>query len=147
MAEKCWEDFNLGDKWVLPGITVTEAHVVTFASLTGDWNALHMNEEYAKTTVFGGRIAHGMLIYSLAAGIGMQSGLWGDSIAAYMGSDGLRFPAPVKIGDTITVHMEVTDKRETKNPKTGMTMVLTTVKNQRDETAMTVTSSVLMHRR
>ena len=64
-----YDQFNLGDVFVSPGRTVTEADVVAFAGLSGDFNPLHTDEEFAKATPFSGRIAHGMLILSYAVGL------------------------------------------------------------------------------
>lgn len=147
MPTKCWEDFSVGQKLTTAAVTVTEAHVVGFAAITGDWYPLHMDEEYARRTDFGGRIAHGPLTFSLAVGLAGQAGIFADSLVAYLGADNLRFRAPVKLGDTIRVEVEVTSKRETSNPARGLTILRYTVKNQRDESVMTVDQSFLMHRR
>lgn len=147
MSTRCWEDFAVGQKLATAAVTVTEAHVVGFAALTGDWYPLHVDEEYARQTVFGGRIAHGPLTFSLAVGLVGQTGVFGDSIVAYLGADNLRFHAPVRLGDTIRVEVEVTGRRETSNPARGVTVMRYTVKNQRNESVMTVDQSFLMHRR
>ncbi len=84
--------------------TITESDVYTFAGLSGDMNPAHINEEYAKTTRFGGRIAHGMLSAGLiSAVIGMQ--LPGPG-TVYMGQT-LKFLSPVRIGDTVTASVKV----------------------------------------
>ena len=85
--------------------TITESDVYTFAGLSGDLNPAHINEEYAKGTRFGGRIAHGMLSAGLiSAVIGMQ--LPGPG-TIYMGQT-LKFLSPVRIGDTVTATVKVT---------------------------------------
>lgn len=84
--------------------TITESDVYTFAGLSGDLNPAHINEEYAKNTRFGGRIAHGMLSAGLiSAVIGMQ--LPGPG-TIYMGQT-LKFLAPVHFGDTVTATVKV----------------------------------------
>lgn len=84
--------------------TITESDVYTFAGLSGDLNPAHINEEYAKNTRFGGRIAHGMLSAGLiSAVIGMQ--LPGPG-TIYMGQT-LKFLSPVRIGDTVTANVKV----------------------------------------
>lgn len=82
MAEKCWDDFKVGDKFRTQAVTVTETHVVNWTSLTGDWYPLHTDEEWAKKTVFGGRIAHGPLTFALAVGLVGMSGIFEDSLIA-----------------------------------------------------------------
>jgi acyl dehydratase len=67
------EDFKVGDKAVSPGRTVTEADIVMFAGISGDWNELHTNAEFVKESPFGQRIAHGMLTLSIASGLGLRT--------------------------------------------------------------------------
>ncbi len=84
--------------------TVTEADIVLFAGITMDTNAVHMNEEFAKTTMFGGRIAHGML------SVGFISAVLGTRLpgpgSIYLGQT-LKFKAPVRPGDTVTATVTV----------------------------------------
>lgn len=92
--------------------TVSEADVYLFAGLTGDLNPAHVNESYAQTTRFGGRIAHGMLSAGLiSAVIGMQ--LPGPG-TIYLGQD-LKFLAPVRIGDTVTATVTVKELDQDRN--------------------------------
>ena len=98
------EDFSLGMSATFSK-TITEADIVLFAGVSGDANALHINQEYAETTQFGGRIAHGMLTASVISAA-MANKLPGPG-AVYM-SQSLIFRAPVKPGDT--VHATVTVK-------------------------------------
>jgi len=144
---KYWEDFNIGDKAITDGITITEAHLVNWAGLTMDFYSLHMDEEWAKKTPFGGRIAHGPLIFALAIGLAHTTDLYDDSIIAWLGIDDLRIPIPVRIGDTIKAEIEVKEKRETSSPARGITILRYTVKNQRDEVVMWFDCSQMMHRR
>ena len=100
MGNKFWEDFSIGDEVDTQAITITEAHLVNWAGLTMDYYPLHMDEEYAKTTIFRGRIAHGPLIFSMAIGLVYLSGIYGDSIVAWLGVENMKLPAPVRIGDS-----------------------------------------------
>lgn len=147
MAEKCWDDFKVGDKFRTQAVTVTETHVVNWTSLTGDWYPLHTDEEWAKKTVFGGRIAHGPLTFALAVGLVGMSGIFGDSLIAWLGMDKMRLPRPVRIGDTIHVEPEVIDKKETSKADRGVTTFKYVVKNQRDEVVGEWEYALLMHRR
>ncbi len=147
MPEKFWEDFSEGDKVTSMAITVTEAHLVTWAGLTMDYYPLHMDKEYAAGTPFKERIAHGPLTFALAVGLMGTTGYAKDSVIAWLGVTDMRIPAPVKIGDTIRLHAEITELRETKNPKQGLTVMRYEVVNQRDETVMTFDMRFLMHRR
>jgi acyl dehydratase len=147
VPEKFWEDFSVGDKVTSMAITVTEAHLVTWAGLTMDYYPLHMDKEYAAGTPFKERIAHGPLTFALAVGLMGTTGYAKDSVIAWLGVTDMRIPAPVKIGDTIRLHAEITELRETKNPNQGLTVMRYEVVNQRDETVMTFDMRFLMHRR
>ena len=147
MAKKNWEDFNVGDKFVTPRVTITETHVVNWGCLTGDWYPLHFDEEYAKKTIFKKRIAHGPLTFGMAVGLVEKAGIYEDALIAWLGCDKMRIPAPVMIGDTIRTELEVIGKKETKNSDRGVTSLKYYVKNQRDETVMEFEFNLLMHRR
>ena len=99
----CFEDLTVGLKASF-GKTITEADVVLFAAVTGDTNPMHLNAEYAKTTVFGERIAHGMLAAGLITKV-LGTQLPGPG-TLYM-SQTLKFRAPVRIGETVTATVEV----------------------------------------
>jgi 3-hydroxybutyryl-CoA dehydratase len=85
--------------------TVTEADIQAFAGLSGDFNPVHINEEFAATTMFKGRIAHGMLS---AAFISTVLGMRLPGPGCIYVSQALKFKAPVRIGDTVTARVEVT---------------------------------------
>jgi len=147
VGSKYWEDFNIGDEVVTQAMTVTEAHLVSWAGLTMDFYPLHTDEEYAKKTIFGGRIAHGPLTFAMAIGLVYMTGIYGDSILAWLGVENMKVPAPVKIGDTIRVHARVIEKRETKNPSRGVIKFHWDIKNQRDESVMMLDYILMLHRR
>jgi 3-hydroxybutyryl-CoA dehydratase len=105
MSEGCFfEDLSVGQKASF-GKTITEADIVLFAAVTGDTNPMHLNEEYAKNSFFGERIAHGMLAAGLITKV-MGTQLPGPG-TIYM-SQSLRFRAPVRIGETVTATVEIT---------------------------------------
>ena len=147
MPQKCWEDFQVGQRFTTQSVTVTEAHVANFACLTGDWNPLHVDEEYAKRTQFGTRIAHGPLIFCLTIGLIHLAGVVQDSVMAFLGVDNWRATAPTKLGDTIHAQAEVSHMRETKKPDRGITTLHLTAKNQREEAVTEFDLTVMMHRR
>ncbi len=125
MPELAYADIKIGADASFAK-TITEGDVVQYAGLTGDFNPIHIDAEYARQSVFKERIAHGMLVSGLiSAVLGMQ--LPGPN-AIYLGQE-LRFMAPVKIGDTVTATVTVTDKRDDKQIIT----LKTTVSNQRGE--------------
>ncbi len=121
MEEGCFfEDLSVGQKASF-GKTITEADIVLFAAVTGDTNPMHLNAEYAKTSVFGERIAHGMLAAGLITKV-MGTQLPGPG-TIYM-SQSLRFRAPVRIGDTVTAIVEITALDALKHRATLRTVCL-----------------------
>lgn len=133
------EDFEVGEKAVSPGRTVTEADIVMFAGISGDWDELHTNAEFMKNSPFGQRIAHGMLTVSIASGLALRTrGRPPIEVLAFLGMDKVRLTAPVFIGDTIRVESEVIEARPSKSsPRAGILKFKNTVKNQRDEDVAT----------
>ncbi len=142
---KYGDDFNIGDIYTTPCITVTETHVVNWAGLTMDFYPLHMDKEYAAKTPFKERLAHGPLIFGLAVGLVSLAGFAGDSAIAWLGVDNMKMLEPVKIGDTITVVVEVIKKRTTKDPKKGIQTWKYSVKNQGQETVMEFDYTMMFH--
>jgi 3-hydroxybutyryl-CoA dehydratase len=106
-----FEDSNVGDIHVTQGRTITEADIVNFGGIIGDYNVLHFDAEYMKESMFGQRIAHGMLVLSFATGLSNQLGANMKTVLAFKGLD-IEFKAPVFIGDTIHVEMEVIETRK-----------------------------------
>lgn len=141
-----WEDLQAGDIVESAGMTITDAHLVNWAGLTGDIVSLHLDEEYASGTPFGRRIAHGPLTMSLALGLITQTGYF-TSVAAWLGLDEVRATKPVFIGDTIRVEAFVRVSRKTSKPTTGIWTLDYAVLNQRGETVMTFSSSFMVRRR
>ena len=144
---KYGDDFNVGDVYTTPSITVTETHVVNWACLTMDFYPLHMDKEYAAKTQFGQRLAHGPLIFGMAVGLVSIAGFAGDSAVAWLGVDNLKMLAPVFIGDTITVIVEVMDRKPTSKPDKGVQTWRYSVKNQRAETVMVFDYKLMFHMR
>jgi 3-hydroxybutyryl-CoA dehydratase len=107
-----FEDFETSGDMVTRGRTVTEADVLAFAGLTGDYMELHTNEEYARSTKFGRRIAHGALIFSISMGLATRMNMLDDTLLAFAGVDKLRFVDPVFFGDTVHVVKKVVDRKE-----------------------------------
>jgi itaconyl-CoA hydratase len=147
IAERRWEDLEPGLKVRSPGVTVTEAHLVNWSGLTGDWSSLHVDAVAASSSVFGERVAHGPLTLALALGLVTQTGLFGDAIVAWLGLDEVRLPRPVRLGDTIRVEAEVVEALRTSSPDRGRSIVAYLVRNQYGEAVMSFRSSFLVKRR
>ena len=140
---KYFEDFTVGEIVVTRARTITETDIVNFAALTGDWYPLHTDVEYAQKGPFGERIAHGLLILSIANGL---MPLYDMAIVAFYGMDKVRFTAPTKIGDTIHVELEVVEKQD-KGDIGGVITLKEYVKNQRGENVALSTKKVLIGKR
>src|SRR5205814_8872189 len=110
-ARRYFDDIQVGEEYESPGRTVTETDIVLFAGLSGDYNVLHTDAEFMKQSIFGERIAHGLL------GLAIQAGLFTRATQAYatLAFVGLRwtFKAPIKTGDTIRPLPKATAKKET----------------------------------
>ena len=141
-----YEDFIAGDESTTPGRTITEADIVNFAGLTGDWYELHTNVEYASKTRFGQRIAHGALIFSISSALNVRAMPPGNTLIAFYGADKLRFVKPTFIGDTIYCRNRVSEKKE-KDPLSGVVASLCEVVNQRGEVVLSYISRALWQRR
>ena len=126
--------------------TVTEADIVNFAGLSGDFIELHVSEAYAAKGPFGKRIAHGALVFSISTGLTVQTIRIDDTVIAFYGMDKLRFTRPVFIGDTIHVVKKVIAK-EQKGADRGVVTFETTVLNQNGETVIVYTDKLLVKAR
>ena len=134
MSQRYFEDFAVGDRFKSPSRTLTDAHFLFFAGLTGDDHPLHYDDEYAKKTRFGKRLAHGLLLTSLtAAGASTLSPLIEESIVAFV-EQTTRFRAPAFIGDTLYPEHEVVGLERRRSA--GLLTLRVAVKNQRGETVL-----------
>jgi acyl dehydratase len=140
-----FEEIELGEEYESPGRTVTETDIVIFAGLSGDYNVLHTDAEFMKASLFGERIAHGLL------GLAIQSGLLTRGMQPYatLAFAGLRwkFKGPIKIGDTIRVRARVAAKRETAKPDRGLITLERQVLNQRGEVVQEGETDLMVERR
>jgi acyl dehydratase len=128
-----FDEFCVGQSWTTPARTITDADVVNFAGLSGDFNPLHTDEEFARTTQFGGRIFHGPGVFSVAIGLESRLGLKDGTAIAFLGMT-WNLKLPVRIGDTIHVVQAVAATRaSTSKPDRGVVTFDVEVRNQRDE--------------
>ena len=145
MKGKYFEDLRIGEHFETPGRTVTEADIVNFAGISGDYNPLHIDEEFAKKTRFGARIAHGVLTLSIMTGLWARLGILEGTVEAFYGIERLRFTKPVYSGDTLHVKMKVADKEE--KGQSGIVVLENTVLNQKSEIVMVCTTNLLVKKR
>ena len=142
---RCFEEIEVGEEYESPGRTVTETDIVLFAGLSGDYYVLHTNAEFMKTSIFGERIAHGLLVLAI------QSGLFSRATQPYatLAFVGLRwkFKGPIKIGDTVRLRARVSAKQDDGKPDRGLITVQRSVVNQRDEVVQEGETDLLVEKR
>jgi acyl dehydratase len=129
-----FEDFKLGEERLSPGRTITEADVVNFAGLTGDFSQVHTDEEFCKKTEFGTRIVHGLLGLGIAQGLSWRTNYTQGTGVASLAWDKWRFIRPIMFGDTLRVRWRATSKRESRSkPNMGIVTEFVELVNQRGE--------------
>ena len=132
MPPLSFEDVEVGFRFETASRTVTEADLVAFAGVSGDFNPLHSDAVFAARSIYGERIAQGALVLSLATGLRQRVGLFDGTLMGLLEIRSWRFAAPVRIGDTIRVVNEVTELRETSKPDRGIMVQRVDVLNQDD---------------
>ena len=139
-----FEEFEVGQIYTSVGRTITESDIVTFAGLSGDFNQIHTDAEYCKESPFGQRIAHGLLITSIASGLLNLSGLIEGTVIAFREIVSWKFTKTVFIGDTIQVESTVTNTKAYKRLNSGGVDLDLSVINQNVEIVMKGTFKVLI---
>jgi 3-hydroxybutyryl-CoA dehydratase len=138
-----FEEFEIGDETETTGRTITETDVVAFAGLSGDYNPLHTDAEFAKGTMYGERVAHGLLGLSVATGLAARHGFVEGTAQAFTGLE-WKFRGPIMLGDTIRMRVKVRRKREMAKLGGGFIIFDVTLLNQRDETVQKGSWTVLV---
>lgn len=130
-----WHALQEGDAFDTASRTITETDVVNFACLSGDFNRLHVDREYAEATPFGQRIAHGLLVLSVLSGLTTQSSAYRSLEPSILALKDIacRFPRPTFLGDTIRVRVSVQSKHDAGKPDRGEVLFRREAINQRDE--------------
>lgn len=142
-----FEEFVIGEEFESPGRTITEADVMMFAGLSGDYNQVHTDEEYCKKqSIYQTRIAHGLFGLALVEGLKSRIGLFeGTAIASLEWT--WRFKKPLLIGDTLTVRWKIARKRDTKKPDRGIIWEEVQLLNQREELVAEGEHTVMIQRK
>jgi acyl dehydratase len=131
-----FEEFEVGQKILSVGRTITETDIVNFAGLSADFNEIHTNTVYSEETPFGQRVAHGLLGLSIASGLAWQTGVLEGTIIAFREINSWKFVKPVYIGDTVHVELEVKDTKAIPRAGGGTVVLQLDVKNQDGVTVM-----------
>jgi acyl dehydratase len=140
-----FEEFQVGQKVVTPGRTVTETDIVSFAGLSGDFNTIHTDAIYSASTPFGQRVAHGLLGLAIASGLIMRTGVLEGTVLAFREITEWKFSRPIFIGDTVHAEIEVVETKALPRMGGGSVLVEVNLKNQSAETVMKGRWSVLVH--
>ncbi|NCI48163.1 MaoC family dehydratase [Sediminibacterium soli] len=143
-AKRYFEEFESRETRHTRGRTITEADIVIHAGQSGDFFPHHMDEAWCRTQPFQKRIAHGTLIFTVA--IGLTADMVNEVSMTY-GYDRLRFIKPVFIGDTLTVTVTVTDKKDHKKPGYGLVTELVECFNQERELVMVCEHILLVNKK
>ncbi|GIV75722.1 MAG: MaoC family dehydratase [Litorilinea sp.] len=142
-----FEEFAVGDQVESVGRTITETDVVNFAALSGDWNLIHTDAEYSQGQMFGQRVAHGLLILSVASGLAVRLGFLEETTLAFRSISEWRMQRPVFIGDTIHVRLTVEETKAMPRLGGGLVNFKVEVLNQRDEVCQRGTWEMLVKAR
>jgi 3-hydroxybutyryl-CoA dehydratase len=142
-----FEEYEAGQSIVSVGRTVTEADVVAFAALTGDWNPIHTNADFAAKHPFGQRVAHGLLGLSIASGLAVRLGFLEETVLAFREIGSWKFSLPIYLGDTIRVRATVTETKAIRRLGGGLVTLKVEILNQDDKVVQRGTWGVLVKSR
>ena len=144
MAGLYFEEFTTGQVVKTTARTVSEDAIFTFAGLTGDYNQIHTDAEFAKTTQFGQRIAHGLLGLSIATGLIMRTGFLEGTVLAFREIQDWKFVKPMFIGDTVHAVLTVAETKPLPRIGAGALIASIEVRNQTDEVLQKGTLNLLV---
>mgnify|MGYP000010764384 FL=1 len=129
---KTYDEWNVGDEFITGARTITEADIVNFAGLSGDWRATHTNDVYGKSTIYGSRIAYGNVTFIVSTGLLAQTRMFEGTATALLDMK-ISYQEPVRFEDTIYCKLVVEEKRPSKTPGRGVVTFRVYVYNQSDE--------------
>lgn len=139
-----FEEYQVGQAITSVGRTITETDVVNFAALTGDWNTIHTDAEYAAQQPFGQRVAHGLLGLSVASGLAVRLGFMEETVLAFREIGNWKFSLPIFIGDTIHVRATVAETKPMRRLGGGLVTMKVEILNQDDKVVQRGTWGVLV---
>lgn len=113
-----FDDVEVGQEWESPGRTLTEADIVNFAGLSGDFNPIHIDHEFARSTPFRQPIAHGLLVWAMSSGLSLHAPAM--RTLAFLSVREWNFVGPVFVGDTIRIRSKVLEKQARARGRRGV---------------------------
>ncbi|HWK45616.1 MAG TPA: MaoC/PaaZ C-terminal domain-containing protein [Stellaceae bacterium] len=142
-----FEDFEPGQEFISSARTITEADLTIFAMLSGDWNPVHVDEEFAKASAYGKRVVHGLYGPAIMTGFLQQLGIFDGSAIAMLNISQLNFLKPLLVGDTVHMRLTILDARPTKDGTRGVVGRKFRLVKHGGEVAQEMLSDVLVRRR
>jgi acyl dehydratase len=139
-----FEEFEAGQSITSVGRTITETDIVNFAGISGDWTQIHTDAEFAAQHPFGQRVAHGLLLVSIASGLAARLGFMEGTALALREIGEWKFSLPVFIGDTIRVRATVVETKPMRRLGGGLVTLKVEILNQRNEVVQRGTWGVLV---
>lgn len=130
---KYYDELEIGDVFISPSRTITRADIVNFSCMSGDFNAPHVDDVFCSQQPYGEVLAHGWMVFGIAAGLTYQTGFQHGRVVAMLGLDKWEIFHPVKTGDTLHVKVTIVSKRPTSKPRFGVIQFARDVINQRGE--------------
>lgn len=146
MEPHWFEDFTVGKTFETRSRTVTDDDIRAFAEVSGDFNPLHLDDEYAARSEFGGRVAHGVLAIAVASGLVNESGLTRGTLVAFAGLE-WRFSRPLRPGDTVRGRLRVENARPTSRPDRGLVRLAVELLGEEGDVLQAGTWTILVRRR
>ncbi len=131
-----FEEFEVGQQIITSARTITEGDIVSFAGLSGDYNQIHTDAEFATKTPYGKRLAHGLLGLSIVSGLAMRTGVLEGTVIAFREITNWKFTSPVFIGDTIHAELNIIETKAIPRLNGGSIVLEITVKNQNNDVTM-----------
>jgi len=144
MSGYYFEDFNEGQAFVSGGRTITETDLTMFSMISGDWNPIHADMEFAKSTRFGQRVVHGVLGMAVSTGMMHEMGIFHDSVIAMLGYRNWNFLGPLLVNDTIHLKLTILSVELGKSGNSGKIARRFQLINQRNEVVQDGESDVLV---
>ena len=146
MKRLYYEDYIVGDEFETAARTLDQADVRRFAELTGDQHRLHTDQAFGQASIFGERVAHGLLGMALVNGLAYSSAIDSDGVLAFLDVS-WKFIGPIRFGDTLRALIRISGRRATRKPDRGIIVQAIRLLNHRNETVQAGTFTFLVKRR